>query len=138
MQRTGLNRHRRGYATKEAGRAVHFPVSGPIGLARSPILIIIVHHHLHHIIKYQQILLKLYRSYSTKQAYDPIILVIRENIKEWNYQTYLMQLSIKTTPTNVMHKNTIKYCIQLDLCKDSGLDEPVLAWLRLGVSNFKP
>ena len=32
-----------------------------------------------------------------------------------------------------MHKNTIKYCIKLDLCKDSGLDESVLAWLRLGV-----
>src|SRR5207237_6036085 len=39
MPRTGLNRHRRGYATKEAGSAVHFPVSGPIGLARSHILI---------------------------------------------------------------------------------------------------
>ena len=36
--RTGLNRHRRGYATKEAGSAVHFPVSGPIGLARSQFL----------------------------------------------------------------------------------------------------
>src|SRR5438128_546226 len=39
MPRTGLNRHRRGYATKEAGSAVHFPVSGPIGLARSHILV---------------------------------------------------------------------------------------------------
>src|SRR5207237_1382437 len=39
MPRTGLNRHRRGFATKEAGSAVHFPVSGPIGLARSHILI---------------------------------------------------------------------------------------------------
>src|SRR5436190_8741931 len=39
MPRTGLNRHRRGYATKEAGSAVHYPVSGPIGLARSQILI---------------------------------------------------------------------------------------------------
>src|SRR5881394_769795 len=39
MPRTGLNRHRRGYATQEAGSAVHFPVSGPIGLARSNILI---------------------------------------------------------------------------------------------------
>src|SRR5438132_12742842 len=39
MPRTGLNRHERGYATKEAGSAVHFPVSGPIGLARSHILI---------------------------------------------------------------------------------------------------
>src|SRR5438034_8241572 len=37
MPRTGLNRHRRGYTTKEAGSAVHFPVSGPIGLARSQI-----------------------------------------------------------------------------------------------------
>src|SRR6266511_1612747 len=39
MPRTGLNQHRRGYATKEAGSAVHFPVLGPIGLARSQILI---------------------------------------------------------------------------------------------------
>src|SRR5437868_7277982 len=39
MPRTGLNRHGRGYATKEAGSAVHFPVSGPIGLARSHVLI---------------------------------------------------------------------------------------------------
>src|SRR5437773_7603746 len=39
MPRTGLNRHGRGYATKEAGSAVHLPVSGPIGLARSHILI---------------------------------------------------------------------------------------------------
>src|SRR6266540_6546351 len=39
MQRMGLNRHRRGYATKKAGSAVHFPVLGPIGLARSQILI---------------------------------------------------------------------------------------------------
>src|SRR6266498_3626584 len=39
MPRTGLNRLRRGYATKEAGSAVHFPVSCPIGLARSHILI---------------------------------------------------------------------------------------------------
>src|SRR5438105_13284210 len=39
MPRTGLNRHRRGYATKEAGSAVQFPVSGPIGIARSHILI---------------------------------------------------------------------------------------------------
>src|SRR5436190_10345973 len=38
MQQTGLNRHRRGYATKEAGNTVHFPVSGPIGLARPQFL----------------------------------------------------------------------------------------------------
>src|SRR5207237_683668 len=37
--RTGLNRHRRGYATKEAVRDIHFPVSGPIGLARFQFLI---------------------------------------------------------------------------------------------------
>src|SRR6266542_6100001 len=46
-----------------------------------------------------------------------------------------MHLGIKTTPINVMHKNTIKYFIKLDLCKDSGLDEPVLALLRIGVSE---
>ena len=36
MQRTGLNRHRRGYVTKErVQRHVPFLVPGPIGLARS-------------------------------------------------------------------------------------------------------
>src|SRR6266498_4696723 len=39
MQRTGLNRHRRGYVTKErAQRRVPFLVPGPIGLARSQFL----------------------------------------------------------------------------------------------------
>src|SRR6266542_3049767 len=39
MQRTGLNRHRRGYVTKErVQRHVPFLVPGPIGLARSQIL----------------------------------------------------------------------------------------------------
>src|SRR5438105_15257767 len=39
MQRTGLNRHRRGYVTKErVQRHVPFPVPGPIGLARSRFL----------------------------------------------------------------------------------------------------
>src|SRR6266540_7322603 len=38
MQRTGLNRHRRGYVTKErVQRHVPFLVPGPIGLARSQI-----------------------------------------------------------------------------------------------------
>src|SRR6266540_4498518 len=46
-----------------------------------------------------------------------------------------MLLGIKTTPINVMHKYKSKYCIKLDLCKDSGLDEPVLALLRIGVSK---
>src|SRR5438128_6482954 len=54
MQRTGLNRHRRGYATKEVGSVVHFPVSGLIGLARSQIFNINIHHHYHHINKYHQ------------------------------------------------------------------------------------
>ena len=40
MQRTGLNRHRRGYDTKErVQRHVPFLVPGPIGLARSQFLI---------------------------------------------------------------------------------------------------
>src|SRR5207247_6085906 len=39
MQRTGLNRHRRGYVTKErVQRHVPFLVPGPIGLARSRFL----------------------------------------------------------------------------------------------------
>src|SRR5436189_2013480 len=39
MQRTGLNRHRRGYVTKErVQRHVPFLVPGPIGLARSQFL----------------------------------------------------------------------------------------------------
>src|SRR5947207_12811471 len=39
MQRTGLNRHRRGYVTKErVQRHVPFLVPGPIGLARSKFL----------------------------------------------------------------------------------------------------
>src|SRR5438105_11738813 len=39
MQRTGLNRHRRGYATKErVQRHVPSLVPGPIGLARSQFL----------------------------------------------------------------------------------------------------
>ena len=46
-----------------------------------------------------------------------------------------MHLGIKTTPTNVMHQHKSKYCIKLDLCKDSGSNEPVLALLRLGVSE---
>src|SRR6266542_867121 len=45
-QRTGLNRHKRGYATKErVHRHVPFLVSGPIGLARSQLLNSIFHHH---------------------------------------------------------------------------------------------
>src|SRR5438105_15388853 len=39
MQRTGVNRHRRGYVTKErVQRHVPFLVPGPIGLARSQFL----------------------------------------------------------------------------------------------------
>src|SRR5438045_6980918 len=39
MQRTGLNRHRRGYVTKErVQRHVPFLVPGPMGLARSRFL----------------------------------------------------------------------------------------------------
>src|SRR5438105_6879111 len=47
-----------------------------------------------------------------------------------------MHLGIKTTPINVMHKHKSKYCIKMDLCKDSGLDEPVLALLWISVSKI--
>ena len=85
--RTGLNRHRRGYATKEAGSAVHFPASGPIGLAQSQFLISIFHHHYYGKSSGVASFLKAheYQKYSTSigsialsKIYDPIILVIRE------------------------------------------------------------
>ena len=81
MQRTGLNRHRRGYVTKErVQRHVPFLVPGPIGLARSQFLTSIncYHHYSHHIISIILILksynsrvseaLDFYRYYSTKQS----------------------------------------------------------------------
>src|SRR5438034_11506844 len=85
MPRTGLNQHRRGYATKEAGSAVHFPVSGPIGLARSQFLISIFHHHYYCNTSGVASFLKAreYQKYSTSSGsialskiYDPIILVL--------------------------------------------------------------
>src|SRR5438105_3869463 len=105
MQRTGLNRHRRGYATKEADSALHFPMSGPIGLARSQVFnikfIIIFIISLISIISFKILYsrvseaLDFYRVYSTTQAYVPTILVIREISRNWQYQTYLMHLGIK-------------------------------------------
>src|SRR5438876_9746845 len=87
MPRTGLNRHRRGYATKEAGSAVHFPASSPIGLARSQFLISNFHHHYYGNSSGVASFLKAreYQKYSTSigsialsKIYDPIILVVRE------------------------------------------------------------
>src|SRR6266540_7316369 len=85
MPRTGLNRHRRGYATKEAGSTVHFPVSDPIGLARSQFLISnsssFSSHYVASFLKSREC-----QKHSTSIgsialsiAYDPSILVIREN-----------------------------------------------------------
>src|SRR5207244_3445389 len=81
MQRTVLNRLRRGYATKErVQRHVPFLVSDPIGLVRSQFLTSIncYHHYSHHIISIILILksynsrvseaLDFYRYYSTKQS----------------------------------------------------------------------
>src|SRR5438132_5297036 len=83
----GLNRHRRGYATKEVGSAVHFPVSGPIGLTRSQFLISIFPHH-HYCNSLGSIILKTRecQKHSTSiepialsRTCDPSILVIREH-----------------------------------------------------------
>src|SRR5438128_515249 len=41
MQRTVLNRHRRGYVTAEAATGVHFPVPGPIWARPVSIFIIL-------------------------------------------------------------------------------------------------
>src|SRR6266542_338441 len=103
MQRTGLNRHKRGYATKEAGSVVHFPVSGPIGLARSQFLISIFHHH-YYCNSSSSIILKTRECQkhsasnepiALSKIYDPIILVIREISRKWKYQAYHMHLGIK-------------------------------------------
>src|SRR5881394_2761976 len=84
MQRTGLNRHRRGYATKEADSAIHFPVSGPLGLARSQIfnikfIIILLYFNRKQHFKSREC-----QKHSTSiesialsKAYNPIMLVIR-------------------------------------------------------------
>src|SRR5438132_1820080 len=104
MPRTGLNRHRRGYATKEAGSAVHFPVSGPIGLAWSQILIsssIILIITLISIISFKILYsrvseaLDFYRVYSTTQSIRSYHTSYQGKIKEWKYQSYLMHLGIK-------------------------------------------
>src|SRR6266542_4630483 len=97
MQRTVLNRRRRGYATKErVQRHVPFLVSGPIGLARSHILtskLIIISVHI--TIKFHHFrILFYYRNYCTKQSsrtYTSSIWVSRNLDK----QILLMQLGIK-------------------------------------------
>src|SRR6266508_2321995 len=93
----GLNRHRRGYATKEAASVVHFPVSGPIRVARSQFLnllnssSLIITSCTSAIFK---ILFYYYRYYSTKhsiRAYTSYQGISRNE----KYQSYLMQLGIK-------------------------------------------
>src|SRR5438128_10894682 len=101
MPRTGLNRHGRGYATKEAGSAIHFPVSGPIGLARSQVLISYLSSLLHIrgsiIFKGSRVskVLDFYRIYCTKQNLRSYHTSYQGNIKEWKYQAYHMHLGIK-------------------------------------------
>src|SRR6266511_90610 len=97
MQRMGLNGLRRGYATKEAGSAVHFPVSGPIGLARSQFLNLPISSSL--IITsctsaIFRILFYYYRYYSTRhsiRSYASYQGSSRSLVK----QSYLMHLGIK-------------------------------------------
>src|SRR5438105_12540015 len=64
----GLNRYRRGYAIEEAASGVHFQDVGsyrarPVSNFNIKIPSSLSPYH-----KYQQILLKIYRSYSTKQS----------------------------------------------------------------------
>src|SRR5438132_8989490 len=97
MQRTGLNRHRRGYATKEAGSAVHFPVSGPIGLAQSSNCkssnFIIIDHHILYFSSFD-VLFYHYRYYSTKHGRRSYT-TYQGTSRNEKYQSYLMQLGIK-------------------------------------------
>src|SRR5207253_8099672 len=109
MQRTGLNRHRRGYVTKErVQRHVPFLVPGPIGLARSRFLHFILtssfsssifpsHNKCHLLNPITRECQKHSTSTDTialSRAYDPNILVIRE-FRELDKQILLMQLGIK-------------------------------------------
>src|SRR5438105_12915969 len=59
-----------GGATSSKKQATPYTCKMPssIGPARSQILNIIVHHHYFHIISISKLLLKIYRSYSTKQS----------------------------------------------------------------------
>src|SRR5438128_12135767 len=93
----GVNRHRRGYATKEASSVIHFPVSSPIGLVRSQFLnlpnssSLIITSCTSAIFK---ILFYYYRYYSTKhsiRAYASYQGSSRSSVK----QSYLMHLGIK-------------------------------------------
>src|SRR6266540_2903312 len=104
MPRTGLNRHRRGYATKEAGSTVHFPVSGPIGLAWSQILIsssitfiITLISIISFKILYSRVseALDFCRVYSTTQSIRSYHTTYQGISRNWQYQTYLMHLGIK-------------------------------------------
>ena len=99
LQRTGLNRHRRGYATKEAGSVVHFPVSGPIGLARSQKFYIYFFPTSSSLIitSYTSAVLRSYfittGTIALSIAYGPI-LVSRRNSRNLVKQTYHMHLGI--------------------------------------------
>src|SRR6266540_3426116 len=96
MPRTGLNRHRRGYATKEAGSVVHFPVSGPIGLTRSHFLyhisLPLSHFNRGSIILNSRVskALDFYRNYCTKQSIRSYHNNYQGIIKDWINQTYHM------------------------------------------------
>src|SRR5438128_5947647 len=119
MQRTGLNRHRRGYVTKErVQRHVPFLVPGPIGLARSQFLNLILssllsssvfpsHNRYHHILNP---ITRECRKHSTStdtialsRAYDPYILVVRE-FKELDKTSPTHAARYQTIPINLMHK----------------------------------
>src|SRR6266540_1421636 len=111
MPRTGLNRHRRGYATKEAGSAVHFPVSGPIGLAWSQIFnikfIIIFIITLISIISFRILYsrvseaLNLYRVYSTTQSIRSYNTSYQGNIKELAISNLPHGSRYQTIPINL-------------------------------------
>src|SRR5437762_11747633 len=106
MPRMGLNRHRRGYATKEAGSAVRFPVSGPIGLARSQFLNLPNSSSLN-ITSCTSAIFKIlfycYRYYSTKhsiRSYASYQGSSRSLVK----QSYLMHLGIEQILLTEMHR----------------------------------
>ena len=87
-------------------------MSGPIGLARSQVLIIqgsssLLHfNRLHHFKSREcQKHLTSIESIALSKAYDPIILVIRENIKELVKTIQPHATRYEAIPINVIHKH---------------------------------
>src|SRR5207244_3732294 len=113
MQRTGLNRHRRGYVTKErVQRHVPFLVPGPIGLARSQFLNFILSSSLSSSIFPSHNRCHLLKSYITTGTIALSKAVVPINTSSFGISRNLDKTNpthatrCQTTPINLMHKKS--------------------------------